>query len=130
MGRSYQRMPGATALLAAAGLAAGILLGIYCPVYISTQWTVYVAVGLLAALDSAVGGGRAALAGHFSASVFLSGFFLNTTLSMLLTWFGSLLRIDLYLAAVVVFGGRIFQNFAEIRRYVLNNPGKNSKIAV
>lgn len=124
------RLPGATALISLAGMAAGILLGLYCPVYISTQWTVYVAVGLLAALDSAVGGARAALARHFTASVFASGFFLNTALAMLLTWFGSLLRIDLYIAALVVFGGRIFQNFAEIRRYVLHNPGKNSKITL
>ena len=36
--------------------------------------------------------------------------------------------IPLYLAAVVVFGTRMFQNFAEIRRELLTNRQKSDKI--
>ena len=36
--------------------------------------------------------------------------------------------VPLYLAAVVVFGTRLFQNFAEIRRELLTSGPKSAKI--
>ena len=118
------------AVFSLAGLVAGVVIGLVCPGTIPRQYTVYVAVGLLAAMDSVFGGMNAGLQRKFSTGVFVSGFFINTALAALLTYFGSMLQIDLYLAAVVVFGTRIFQNLAEIRRYVLNNTRKNSKITL
>ena len=47
---------------------------------------------------------------------------------MFLTWLGNKMGIPLYLAAVVVFGTRMFQNFAEIRRELLTNRQKSDKI--
>ena len=43
-------------------------------------------------------------------------------------WLGQKMGIPLYLAAVVVFGTRMFQNFAEIRRELLTNRQKSDKI--
>ena len=45
------------------GLTVGLLLGAVCPLHFPVSMTLYVAVGLLAALDSALGGVRARLAG-------------------------------------------------------------------
>ena len=41
------------------GLVAGLLIGAFFPWTIPAQWSLYVAAGLLAALDSALGGFRA-----------------------------------------------------------------------
>ena len=65
-------------LLEAIGLAVGLLLGWLCPWTVPADWTVYVATGLLAALDSALGGVRARLKKQFTLSIFLSGTVGNT----------------------------------------------------
>lgn len=44
---------------------------------------------------------------------------------MLLTYLGQKLNVDIYLAAIVVFVGRMFNNLAIIRRYYLENLLKN-----
>ena len=49
--------------------------------------------------------------------IFVSGFFVNAILAMALTYLGQKLNIDIYLAAVVVFVGRMFNNLGTIRRY-------------
>ena len=49
--------------------------------------------------------------------IFVSGFFVNAILAMVLTYLGQKLNIDIYLAAVVVFVGRMFNNLGTIRRY-------------
>ena len=38
----------------------------------------------------------------------------------MLTWLGVKLNVDIYLAAIVVFVGRMFTNFAIIRRYYID----------
>ena len=60
--------------------------------------------------------------------IFLSGAVGNTVIAVFLAWLGQKLGIPLYLAAVVVFGTRMFQNFAEIRRELLTNRQKSDKI--
>jgi small basic protein len=110
------------------GLVAGIFIGLIYPGYIPQNMTSYVAVGILAALDSVFGSINANCKGKFSLGIFASGFFVNTLVAVFLTYVGNLLQIDLYLAAVVVFGTRIFQNLAEIRRFILNYNRKNSNI--
>lgn len=111
-------------MIIVAGLAAGVLLGLFFPGFIPKEYSLYVAVALLAAFDSIVGAGLAKLYNKFSANVFMSGFIVNTVLAVLLTFIGVKLDIDLYMAAVVVFGTRLFHNFAEIRRLLLNVIGK------
>ena len=49
--------------------------------------------------------------------IFISGFFGNAILAILLTVLGEKLNIDIYLAAIVVFVWRMFMNLGIIRRY-------------
>ena len=110
------------------GLAAGLLVGFLVPLQVPAQWSLYVAAGLLAALDSALGGYNARVKGNFRLGIFLSGTVGNAAIAAFLTWLGQKLGIPLYLAAGVVFGTRMFQNFAEIRRELLTSKQKRDKI--
>ena len=110
------------------GLAAGLLVGFLVPLQVPAQWSLYVAAGLLAALDSALGGYNARVKGNFRLGIFLSGTVGNAAIAAFRTWLGQKLGIPLYLAAVVVFGTRMFQNFAEIRRELLTSKQKRDKI--
>ena len=49
--------------------------------------------------------------------IFISGFFGNAILAILLTVLGEKLNVDIYLAAIVVFVWRMFMNLGTIRRY-------------
>ena len=111
------------------GLVAGLLIGALFPWTIPAQWSLYVAAGLLAALDPALGGFRARVKGEFKLGVFLSGTIGNAAIAVFLTWLGQKLGLPLYLAAVLVFGTRMFQNFAEIRRELLTSKQKRAKIS-
>ena len=102
------------------GLILGIVFGLYSPIVITPAYTVYVAVALLAALDSVLGCLSAYLNKTFSLQIFISGFFGNAFLAALIIFIGEKLGLDLYIAVVVVFGTRLFQNFAVVRRFALN----------
>ena len=102
------------------GLIVGLLAGIFLPGQIPAEYSTYVAVGILAALDSVLGGGAASLRGCFDLRIFLSGFLSNTVLAMLLAFLGDKMGIPLYMAAIFAFGTRLFQNFASIRRLLLD----------
>ena len=110
------------------GLAIGLVIGCFLPWHVPSQYSLYVATGLLAALDSALGGMNARLKKTFRLSIFLSGFFGNAAIAVFLAWLGDKLGLPLYLAAVIVFGTRMFQNFAEIRRELLTLRAKRAKI--
>ena len=100
------------------GCALGALIGINLP-NISYIYSGYLAIAIIAALDSVFGGITSVLKGNFDFKVFISGFFGNAILSILLTWLGVKLNVDIYLAAIIVFVGRMFTNLAIIRRYYL-----------
>lgn len=111
------------------GLIIGILIGVFLiPVNIPQQYSNYVAVAILAALDSVFGGVAAIAQDKFAMGVFLSGFFGNALLAAILAYIGDQLGIDIYLAAVFAFGNRLFLNFGIIRRYVLNKLSKKDNI--
>ena len=57
---------------------------------------------------------------QFDLKIFLSGFFGNSILSIALTYLGEKLNVDIYLAAIVVFVGRMFTNLAIIRRHYID----------
>ncbi|SHE54949.1 Small basic protein [Caloramator proteoclasticus DSM 10124] len=101
------------------GLLIGVLLGIFLKIDIPTSFTAYIPVAILAALDSVFGGARASLEKKFDSDIFISGFFSNIVLAIGLTYLGDTLNVPIYLAAVVVFGSRLFNNFAIIRRIIL-----------
>jgi len=107
------------ALVTLGGLLVGILLGAMVPLSIPQVLSKYVAVAILAALDTGFGGMRSGLEERFGLGAFVSGFTANTLLAAGLTFLGDQLGIDLYLAAIVVFGVRIFENLARIRRLIL-----------
>ena len=101
------------------GCVVGALIGINIPT-ISYTYSGYLAIAIVAALDSVFGGITSVLKGNFDLKIFLSGFFGNAILSMLLTWLGVKLNVDIYLAAIVVFVGRMFTNLTIIRRYYVD----------
>ena len=97
----------------------GAIVGLNAPM-ISYTYSSYLAIAIIAALDSVFGGITSVLKGNFNFKVFISGFFGNAILSILLTWLGVKLNVDIYLAAIVVFVGRMFTNLAIIRRYYID----------
>ncbi len=115
-------------MLPVLGLIFGILIGLFVPIYIPSQYSNYVAVAILASLDSVFGGIVATLQAKFNMKIFLSGFFGNALLAALLAYIGDKLGIPLYLAAVFAFGNRLFLNFAIIRRFLLNKFSKKDNI--
>ena len=98
------------------GLILGIVLGPATNYVIPAVMSKFVAIGIIAAVDSVVGAWLANMQKTFDVNIFISGFFVNTILAMGLTYIGYLLDVDMSLAAIIVFGTRIFSNFAAIRR--------------
>ncbi|MBE3574092.1 MAG: small basic family protein [Firmicutes bacterium] len=105
--------------LPAIGLLLGVLIGLRVPLVLPTEYSGYLAVGILAALDSVFGGLRAALEGDYKNRVFVTGFFANSVLAILLTYLGVRLGVDLVLGATVAFSIRIFNNLGRIRHQLL-----------
>jgi small basic protein len=109
------------------GLVIGILLGTFIPYNIPAAYFDYVAVGILAALDSVFGGITATLQKKFDFKVFITGFFGNALLAAVLAYMGDRLGIQLHLAAMFAFGNRLFLNFAIIRRILLTTSTTSRK---
>ncbi len=96
----------------------GILAGLFVPYNLSNDTLPYVAVALLAALDTIFGAIWSNLEKRFKVGMFMTGLISNALLAILFTFMGNKLGIDLSLAVVVVFGVRIFNNLSNIRRYL------------
>ena len=84
---------------------------------ISYTYSSYLAIAIIAALDSVFGGIASVIKKNFDLKIFISGFFGNAILAILLTILGQKLNVDIYLAAIVVFVWRMFMNLGTIRRY-------------
>ena len=102
-----------------ASILLGVLIGYFLPVSIPAEYSIYVAVMLLGAVDAEAGGINARIHHQFRGSLFISGAVGNGLIAVFITYLGERIGISLYLAAVVVFGTRLFQNFGEIRRELL-----------
>ena len=100
------------------GCLAGIGMGFLIPTIPYTASN-YLAIGIVAAMDTVIGGFASNLKGTFDIKVFVSGFFVNTVLAILLTFIGQRLNVDIYLAAIIVFVGRMLSNLGIIRRIYL-----------
>ena len=100
------------------GCVIGALIGNFAPI-ISYTYSEYLAIAIVAALDTIFGGVVASIKKNFDMGVFISGFLGNAILSILLTYLGARSNVDIYLAAIFVFVGRIFFNLGVIRRYYL-----------
>ena len=109
------------------GCLVGVIIGSLIPI-IPYTLSGYLAISIIAALDSVFGGITSSLKGNFDLKIFVSGFFINALLSILLTYLGEKLNVDIYLAAIVVFVGRIFNNLGYIRRFYIDKWASKTKL--
>ena len=98
------------------GCILGAILGINAPM-ISYTYSSYLAIAIVAALDTVFGGIVGVVKKNFDLKIFISGFFPNAILAILLTVLGQKLNVDIYLAAIVVFVWRMLNNIGIIRTY-------------
>lgn len=107
-------------ILSLFGLALGIFLGALLKdvIVVPIAMAKYLSIATLAALDSALGGAKASLEKTFKDKIFVVGLTSNVLIAALITYLGDQLGVDLSLAAIVVFGARIFNNLAAIRRKI------------
>lgn len=98
----------------------GTMIALFVPINIPPETTHYIAIALLAGFDSIFGGLVAYFKESYKLNIFLSGFFGNTILAIAILYTGKLLNVDLSIAAIVVFGTRLFQNFATLRRFAID----------
>ena len=106
-------------MIAFVGLLVGVLIGLVWQINIPIKFAPYISVAIFACIDSVFGGLRAKMEKVFKPDIFISGFFGNSLLAAGLAYLGDKLGIPIYIAAVIVFGGRIFNNFAIIRRLLI-----------
>jgi small basic protein len=105
-------------MAAVIGLVVGAIVALVLRPSVPAEMSRYVAMAVVAAIDSSFGGVRTYLERTFNDRIFVIAFVTNAALAMGLVWVGDQLGVDLTTAIVVVFGVRIFQNLAAIRRRV------------
>ena len=103
-------------MFAVIGLIVGALIALLLRPTVPAEMTRYVALGVVAAVDASFGGIRAYVEQTFNDRVFVLAFVTNAAVAAGLVWLGDQLAVDLTTAVVVVFGIRIFQNLAALRR--------------
>ena len=118
-----------TVLLPLAGILTGFLAIYFFNVTVPAGFASYLSLATLAGLDAVIGGVRAGIEEKFQTDIFISGFIVNTLLAMLLAYMGEQIGIELFLAAVVAIGGRIFLNLSLMRRYWLTKVALAKKEA-
>ena len=97
------------------GLALGIIIGGFLQLDIPSIYSRYTAVAIIGVFDCLFGAIRSEIEHKFDLMIFLSGLFFNILLAIIITYFGDRLNLDLYLAILVVFMMRIFQNLGIIK---------------
>ncbi|MDK2918218.1 MAG: hypothetical protein PWQ37_951 [Candidatus Petromonas sp.] len=106
------------------GIIIGVLIGFYIPVTFPTSYSLYLSVSILAAIDSVFGAIKASMEGYFNSTIFVTGFLGNAVIAGLLAYIGDKMGVPLYYAAIFAFGSRLFQNFAIIRRQLIEKFSK------
>ena len=101
------------------GLIIGALIALLLRPTVPPEYTRYLVVVVIAALDASLGGIRAWLEESFLDRVFVISFVVNATAAAALVLVGDRLGADLVTALAVVFGIRIFGNLTRIRKRVL-----------
>ena len=102
------------------GLIVGAIVALLLRPSVPQELSSYVAMAVVAAIDSSFGGIRSYLERTFNDRIFVLAFVSNAALAIFLVWVGDQLGVsDFATAVVIVFGVRIFQNLAAIRRRVL-----------
>ena len=121
------RILGGSDLIPLLGLLAGLILGLFLDFDIPQQYSSYVALGILASLDSIIGAIRASLQNNFNVRLFATGLLGNSLMAIALAALGDQLDIQLDLAAVFAFGNRIFINVSLIRRFLVERADTAKK---
>jgi small basic protein len=98
------------------GLLLGALLALVLHPSVPQSASRYLAIVVIAAIDASLGGVRSSLERTFSDRIFMIAFLSNALAGAGLVWIGDQVGVDLTTAIVVVFGIRIFQNVAAVRR--------------
>ena len=106
------------------GLIAGLILGLFLNIDIPSAYSTYVAVAILAIIDSIMGAIVANMKGDFYVRLFVTGLLGNGFIAVAVAALGDQLDLPLNLAAVFAFGNRIFLNFSMIRRLLLERYDK------
>lgn len=105
-------------------LALGITLGLLTNVTVPAALLTYLGVAVLAAIDACLGGIKASLEHTFDDRIFISGFLTSTLMAAFIVFIGDRVGVrELYLAAVVAFGLRIFDNLGTVRRLLFARRG-------
>ena len=112
-------------IIIAAFVALGFFLG--SDLVVPYAFTEYIAVAILAFLDSLFGAAAASMQKKFDLPIFITGFFGNAIIAIFLVLLGQKLNVDIYLAAVIVFSTRLFNNFSIIRRMAVDDVSKKRK---
>ncbi len=109
-------------MIALLGLLAGVVAGVLLHPSVPLWLQPYLPIAIVAALDAMFGGLRARLDGVFDEKVFVVSFLSNTTIAVLIVFFGDQLGVGSQLSTgvVVVLGIRIFSNVAAIRRHLFH----------
>lgn len=105
-------------------LALGITVGLLSRIGVPAEYLPYVGVAVLAAMDSAIGGVKNALERTFDDKAFLFGFASNVLMAGFIVFVGDRIGVrELYLAAVVAFGVRMFDNLGTVRKLFFERRG-------
>jgi len=107
-------------VIAALGLLAGVLLGLFLQPDVPVWLQPYLPIAVVAALDAVFGALRAFLDGIFDDKVFVVSFVSNVLIAALIVYLGDKLGVggQLSTGVIVVLGIRIFSNVAAIRRHI------------
>ncbi|HEY8475269.1 MAG TPA: small basic family protein [Chloroflexota bacterium] len=110
------------------GLLVGVVIGLTFSISLPAAYARYTGVAILAALDSVLGAIAAELDKRYQDDVFWTGLISNMLLAGLLTYLGDRLGVELYFAAIVAFGARLFNNLAVIRRHFVARLRTRSRL--
>lgn len=110
------------------GIVLGLVVGNYLPFTYPDNYSLYVSIGILAAIDSVFGAVRASMEDKYDNLVFLTGFLSNGVLAAFLSYWGDKMGVPLYYAPIFVFGGRLFSNFAVIRRLLIGRLQQDRRV--
>ncbi len=109
-------------MIAAIGLIAGIVAGLFLEPTVPLWLQPYLPIAVVAALDAVFGGLRSLLDGIFDDKVFVVSFVANVLVAALIVYLGDQLGVGSQLSTgvIVVLGIRIFSNAAAIRRHLFH----------
>ncbi len=100
-------------------LLLGAILGFAVNFHVPPAYTIYLAMIILSALDSVIGAILSNLSGKFKLSILITGFTGNAVMAVVLVFIGNILGLDFGIAPIIVFGVRMFNNVAAIRRIII-----------